>query len=613
MTAIDRLRSVDQRWYLFFGGLTGFVLLVMIVLTAGGGAGDRLSTDALATSSSASTSATTLDSGAPDSTLDRSTSTSASSSSSTTVVRPAITVVGLEEYVLDIDEDDPALAARPLPLETDPGEPPPSTIAPPPWAASTGLTLGGHLGTDVGCADDISVDSLDRFFAERVGPVLGWDYQHVYPLGGDRYLWVFQDAFLDHTGTVNRLGSARFIHNAALVQEGSCFQLLHRGTANLPDAFEIGDGTADVKTKWYWPMGGELVDGELWMFWAEMIKDPYDPDAPDGLGWHPQRTFLASYDATTLERTSFFLAPNSGVAPIYGYAVSSDANHTYLFGNTFEQNMIREGGFWNGPHSATEMWLARVPRGQLAVSPQYRTTDGWTSNPADAEPIVSRFFAENPMQPRLLDGQWVSVTAVDGYWGDFLAVDVAPDPWGPWSTVQYSPLLPRGSDPKMNTYHAHPLPWRDGFGSVLITVSNNARNMLRDAWDSPHRYRPMVFYAPYQPTPAPTTTTTTTTPPTTTTDRPRPPRPPPHRRCRRPARPAPPPRRPAPPRPAPRPRRPASTTSTSSTSTTTSLPNGSTTSTTSTSSTSTSTTTGARWLTRHGRAQRVPHRRPDFP
>ena len=38
----------------------------------------------------------------------------------------------------------------------------------------------------------------------RVGPVLGWDYQHVYPLGGDRYLWLFQDTFIDLT---NDLGA----------------------------------------------------------------------------------------------------------------------------------------------------------------------------------------------------------------------------------------------------------------------------------------------------------------------------------------------------------------------------------------------------------------------
>ncbi len=210
-------------------------------------------------------------------------------------------------------------------------------------------------------------------------------------------------------------------------------------------------------------MGGELVGGELWVFWVEMIKDPYNPDPPDGLGWHPERTYLASYDASTLKRKTFGLAPNSGAAPIYGYAVASNDSHTYLFGNTFEQNMLREGGFWNGPHSATAMWLRTGAA--WVVSGRHPSTAppmGWSSDPAAAVPIANRYFAENPMQPRYLDGQWVATTAVDGYWGDKLAVDVAPQPWGPWTTVQYSDLAPRNGDPKMNTYHAQPLPWRGG-------------------------------------------------------------------------------------------------------------------------------------------------------
>ena len=171
-------------------------------------------------------------------------------------------------------------------------------------------------------------------------------------------------------------------------------------------------------------------------------------------------------------------AQDPNVTPIYGYAVASDNVYSYLFGNTFEQNMTREGGFWNGPHSATKMWLARVPRGQLYARPEYRTADGWSPNRNDAVAISSRFFAENPMQPRYMDGQWVAATKVDGYWGEDLVIDVATDPWGPWTPVDYFRLQPRGNDPLKNSYHAQLLPYRDKFGSVLVVVSNNARNML---------------------------------------------------------------------------------------------------------------------------------------
>jgi hypothetical protein len=356
--------------------------------------------------------------------------------------------------------------------------------------------------------------------------VLGLDYQHVYPLGGGRSLWLFQDTFVDHSGTGARLDQAAFVHNSAMVQDGSCFTLHHRGSPTAPESFEPGTGERRLAT-WFWPMGGEVLDGQMFVFWAEMQKDGYEPRPGDGLGWHPARTWLAVYDARTLARLSFQRAPDSGVTPIYGYAVATEGDYTYLFGNTFEQNLAREGGFRNGPHSGTEMYLARVPRGQFGSAPEYRAGSEWTTDPGAARPIVQRFWAENPMQPRHLGGQWVAATKVDGYWGERLAIDVANDPWGPWTTTALHPLSPRNSDPLMNTYHAHLVPWLDR-GRLIVSISQNARNMTRDAWPAPHRYRlafaqaTLVAPAPDEPIGQETTTVEelAATPSTTTTPEP---------------------------------------------------------------------------------------------
>ena len=48
--------------------------------------------------------------------------------------------------------------------------------------------------------------------------------------GGNRWLWLFQDAFIDHPGQATNLDGVGFAHNAALVQPGTCFTL-HRGSA----------------------------------------------------------------------------------------------------------------------------------------------------------------------------------------------------------------------------------------------------------------------------------------------------------------------------------------------------------------------------------------------
>jgi hypothetical protein len=251
-----------------------------------------------------------------------------------------------------------------------------------------------------------------------------------------------------------------------------------------------------------------------------MRKDTFDPKPPDGLGWHPDATFVGTYDPNTLARLDFRQATQGGAAPIYGYAVQSDAEWTYLFANSFEQNLAREGGWLNGPHSGTRMFLGRVPLGQVFDQPEYWTPDGWIGDRRLAVPFLERHWAEFPFQPRLVDGQWIAATAVNGYWGDQFELDVALDPWGPWTTVESRPLVPRGADPKMNTYHAHLMPWRDGFGQAVVSVSNNARDMLRDAWPNPSRYRLMITASPWRVPPPPTTTTTSTTttvPETTTT------------------------------------------------------------------------------------------------
>ncbi len=464
------------------------------------------------------TTTTTSPSPSTTTTIASSTTTSVESvtATSTTIVPatagPAGTVASPEPTVGGGDggNDDAVLVGRPIP---DPVAPPAVAVTSP-WADVSRVTAAGYVATDVGCAAGTSAGALDAFFRERIGPVIGLDYQHVYALGGGRFLWLFQDTFVDYSGAAARLDQATFMHNSAMVQDGACFTLYHRGALNSPASFEQGNGEVRLG-KWFWPMGGETYGEKLYVFWAEMRKDAGDPAPPNGLGWHPARTWLAVYDARTLARLSFGAAPNTGVAPIYGYAVASDADYTYLFGNTFEQNLSREGGYFNGPHSATNMWLARVPAGNLSAPLEYRAGDTWTYDAAAATPIVQRYWAEFPMQPRYLNGQWVAATKVNGYWGEQLAIDVANDPWGPWTTVEQRPVPPRGSDPLMNTYHAHVLPWLSG-GSLVVSVSQNARNMQRDAWPVPARYRLQLFGAalvapPPRPAPEPTTTTTTTT------------------------------------------------------------------------------------------------------
>jgi hypothetical protein len=353
----------------------------------------------------------------------------------------------------------------------------------------------GYVVTDLGCARRTSPRSLRTMFVARLRPVLGLDNPHVIDLGGSRYLWLFNDTYVDYTDRATSLLDATRLNNAALLQQNGCFHLVHGGSRTDIRSFE--QGTVDSDERYFWPLGGEVSGGRLRVFWAEMLSTRDRPHQPtDGLNRHPLRSWLATYDTKTLRRLSLRPAPNDGVFPQYGFAVASDERFTYLFGNSNLLDLSLEGGFFGGPHSATKMYLARVPRGRLDREPKYRAARGWSDNPKDAVPISARFAVENGMQPRYFDGHWVAVTKVDGFAGTATIVEVAADPWGPWRLASRRTIEPRRGFEVMNNYQPIILPYRAASGDLLIVMSQNAHHWP-DAVKDFSMYRPHVYAEPW--------------------------------------------------------------------------------------------------------------------
>ncbi len=118
---------------------------------------------------------------------------------------------------------------------------------------------------------------------------------------------------------------------------------------------------------------------------------------------------------------------------VYGAAVESDASFSYLFGWSYDQFNLPDP---TSPRPS-QMFVARVPIGRFDQQPTYwNGVDRVATRAAAVASSTTPHGASNPMQPRLIDGMWVSVVK-DGEWnGNVVRVDVATAPQGPWTTVQ---------------------------------------------------------------------------------------------------------------------------------------------------------------------------------
>jgi hypothetical protein len=338
------------------------------------------------------------------------------------------------------------------------------------------------------CAGGYTIDELNSAIQGTTfgpGDIVGADYGRVQQLPDGRMLWVFQDVFIGGTGA--NLDSAAFVHNAAVVQSGLCFDLVG-GSSGRANSWIGGDVEQEL-WHWFWPLDSVMTtDGTLAQFVVEM-RNPNGSGAFEGA--EPIAVWIATIDPTDLSVLDFRPAPDPGDRPLYGFSITSDDAYTYLYGHCYRQ--FADPGYvgLHDTECGPDMYVARVPVGRIDVAPQYWDGTAWSPNRADAAPISTRFVLANPMQVRRLGDMFLAVTKRDDWWGSILDIDVAPTAHGPWTTVMS--IEPTTRCERCVTYAPHLLPWTDPDGSLLILISNNAWDMKSDAFANPDLYQSQVI------------------------------------------------------------------------------------------------------------------------
>jgi hypothetical protein len=297
------------------------------------------------------------------------------------------------------------------------------------------------------CAAGTNAAQLTARFASGIGPVIGADYQRAFPLPDGRKLWVFQDASIRTPS-----GATRLVHNIGLVQSGRCFTLLRSGTPEDPQPW-IGAANTSPLQHWFWPLGGTVAaDGTFRLFAAEMVE--LGPRYLNKTA--PVATWVARIELPGLRVTGLRPARDSS-ARLFGWSVVNHGRFTYLFGHCYRQF---GWGFLGHHPCAAAITVARVPRGRLNREPTYWDGTTWSPRPRRAVNVAPTRGPSgeprdvNPMQIAHVHGCWIAVTKVDDWWGDWIHLDWARTPHGPWRTATVIPATTLGPSSTYNTYFA---------------------------------------------------------------------------------------------------------------------------------------------------------------
>lgn len=333
------------------------------------------------------------------------------------------------------------------------------------------------------CQSGSGVDPLNRMFDGDPAGFIGADYQRTLALPDGRVLWTFQDPTVFASG-----GAIVNLHNAAVVQDGNCFEFLRSGSAANPRSWLLPDLTDPGRT-WFWPMSSVLSADErtVHVFLAQMRERSDDGYLVET---EPLSVVVVDLDATTLAVTGGPATPSWGVPgagdrTLYGWSAETAGNHTYLLGHCHRQfgyDPFFNDTFIHDSACTREVRLARIPRGDVFAALEYWTGSAWSTNRFAARPLLTttRGNITNPSQLQYVDGRWMAVTKIDDWWGDWIAVDQAERITGPWRQTAWIRAIPKCAptppdDPGCNTYFASFAddPTRSAGDPVTVSLSHN--------------------------------------------------------------------------------------------------------------------------------------------
>jgi hypothetical protein len=282
-----------------------------------------------------------------------------------------------------------------------------------------------------------AADAPAFFDAMTTNRTDGWitaDLPASLDLRDGRVLWLFGDTW---TGVRAPNGGiapgARLQHNSALVQTGSCVDLV-----GAPGA---GWLTIPGSDDFWWPSDGVVTGGTRGRT-VDIFVTRVRRTGPGVFDFA-----LVGMDVVRLRRTDLAVL---GARPLpyqdrlWATSVVADAGWLYLFGRDFTA----------GPST----YLARVRARDLDGRWQFRSGRRWSRDPARATPVLTAPPFNNAGVTRFRDGRWLAIAKDREFDGTALIGWTARAPQGPWRATGPLIAAPTSGRPDEFTYlaAAHP-------------------------------------------------------------------------------------------------------------------------------------------------------------
>lgn len=354
------------------------------------------------------------------------------------------------ELSADIDTASP-VSADPRPLNENNEFSPESTAN---TEMSDELTPEVSVERDPACEGTVSPEVMDRNIGASNGIYGGGDYQRAFALGDGRVLWVLQDAFLQSV----------LVHNAAFIQDGTCFELLNNGTDNW-----LYEDETRSQERWFWIFDANVITERqrVELVVAEMIET-----GPNYLSRvRIAGTTIVTVDSRTLEFISAVpfqsnpdIDSDTHAPAFFGWSIVDNAGdgYRYLWGHCYAQ--FGFDGLFGFGACLSDMYLARVHGRSITGVLEYWDGSDWSTDPAMAKSTINFFVTgagNNPgdiaYEPQT--DTWHLIMKPDDWWGDRVIFATADHPAGPW--VMRSEVDTVAKCGECTTYYASWIPGHD--------------------------------------------------------------------------------------------------------------------------------------------------------